>query len=150
MEVILLEKVANLGALGDKVNVKSGYGRNYLVPQGKAVSATAEKIEQFEARRADLEKAAANKLLAAQSRASDLEKVTVVIAHKAGEEGKLFGSVGTQNIADAITEAGVKIEKHELRMPDGVIRHLGSYDIDIHLHTDVTVTKSIEISAEEA
>jgi large subunit ribosomal protein L9 len=148
MEVILLEKVANLGALGDKVSVKSGYGRNYLVPQGKAVSATEEKIKQFEARRADLEKAAAEKLLVAESRASELEKITIVITHKAGEEGKLFGSVGTQNIADAMTEAGVSVEKHELRMPDGVIRHIGSYDIDVHLHTDVTVTKSIEISAE--
>ena len=148
MEVILLEKVANLGALGDKVSVKPGYGRNYLVPKGKAVAATVEKIKQFEARRAELEKAAAEKLLAAQSRASDLEKVTIVITHKAGEEGKLFGSVGTQNIADAITDAGVKIEKHELRMPDGVIRNIGQYDIDVHLHSDVTVTKSIEISAE--
>jgi len=148
MEVILLEKVANLGDLGDKVTIKAGYGRNYLVPQGKAVAATAEKIKEFEARRADLEKAAAEKLAAANARGAALEKLTIVITHKAGDEGKLFGSVGTQNIADAITEAGAKIEKHEVRMPDGVIRHLGSYDIDVNLHTDVVKTISIEITAE--
>lgn len=148
MEVILLEKVANLGNLGDKVTIKAGYGRNFLVPQGKAVPATADKIKEFEARRAELEKAAAEKLAAANARATALENVTVVITHKAGEEGKLFGSVGTQNIADAITEAGSKVEKHEVRMPDGVIRHLGTYDIDINLHSDVVKTMSIEIAAE--
>ncbi len=148
MEVILLEKIANLGNLGDKVTIKSGYGRNYLVPQGKAVAATADKIKEFEARRAELEKAAAEKLSAAKSRANALEKLEIVISHKAGEEGKLFGSVGTQNIADAITEAGSKVEKHEVRMPDGVIRQVGSYDIDINLHSDVVVTMSIGIAAE--
>jgi len=148
MEVILLEKVANLGNLGDKVTIKSGYGRNYLVPQGKAVAATEDKIKQFEARRAELEKAAAEKLAAANARGAALDKLTVVIPHKAGDEGKLFGSVGTQNIADAITEAGAKVEKHEVRMPDGVIRHLGTYDIDVNLHTDVVKTMSIEIADE--
>lgn len=148
MEVILLEKVANLGDLGDKVTIKAGYGRNYLVPQGKAVAATAKKIEEFEARRAELEKVAAEKLAAANARAEALGKLTVVIAHKAGDEGKLFGSVGTQNIADAITEAGAKVEKHEIRMPDGVIRQIGNYEIDVNLHTDVVVTMPIEIAAE--
>ena len=148
MEVILLEKVANLGDLGDKVVIKSGYGRNYLVPQGKAVPATADKIKEFEARRAELEKAAAEKLAAANVRASALGKLEIVISHKAGEEGKLFGSVGTQNIADAITEAGAKVEKHEVRMPDGVIRQIGDYDIDISLHSDVSVTMPITIAAE--
>lgn len=148
MEVILLEKVANLGNLGDKVTIKAGYGRNYLVPQGKAVAATAEKIKEFEARRAELEKIAAEKLAAANVRGDALDKLTIVIPHKAGDEGKLFGSVGTQNIADAITEAGTKVEKHEIRMPDGVIRHLGTYDIDVNLHTDVVKTMSIEIAAE--
>ena len=148
MEVILLEKVANLGNLGDRVTIKSGYGRNYLVPQGKAVAATAKKIAEFEARRAELEKAAAEKLLAAQSRAADLAKLTIVIAHKAGDEGRLFGSVGTQAIADAITAAGVAVAKHEVRLPEGVIRHVGSYDVDIHLHTDVNATLSIKIAAE--
>ena len=148
MEVILLEKVANLGDLGDKVAIKAGYGRNYLVPQGKAVAATAEKIKEFEARRAELEKAAAEKLAAANSRAKALAKLEIVISHKAGDEGKLFGSVGTQNIADAITEAGAKVEKHEVRMPDGVIRQIGTYDIDINLHSDVIVTMPINIAAE--
>ena len=148
MEVILLEKVANLGNLGDKVGIKAGYGRNYLVPQGKAVAATAEKIKEFEARRAELEKAAAEKLAAANSRAKALAKLEIVITHKAGDEGKLFGSVGTQNIADAITEAGAKVEKHEVRMPDGVIRQIGTYDIDINLHSDVVVTMPINIAAE--
>lgn len=148
MEVILLEKVANLGNLGDKVAIKAGYGRNYLIPQGKAVAATPAKITEFEARRAELEKAAAEKLLAAQSRAADLAKLTVVIPHKAGEEGRLFGSVGTHTIAEAITAAGVEVEKHEVRLPHGAIRHLGAYDVDVHLHTDVTVTMSIQIAAE--
>ncbi len=148
MEVILLEKIANLGDLGDKVSIKSGYGRNFLVPQGKAVAATAEKLKEFEARRAELEKAAAQKLAAANTRANALNKLSVVISHKAGDEGKLFGSVGTLNIAEAITEAGTKVEKQEVRMPDGVIRHVGNYDIDIHLHSDVIVTLSIEIAAE--
>lgn len=148
MEVILLEKVANLGNLGDKVTIKSGYGRNYLVPQGKAVAATPAKIAEFEARRAELEKAAAEKLLAAQSRAADLAKLTIVISHKAGDEGRLFGSVGTQAIAEAITAAGVDVAKHEVRLPEGVIRQVGTYEIDIHLHTDVNATMSIQIAAE--
>ncbi len=148
MEVILLEKIANLGGLGDKVTIKAGYGRNYLLPQGKAVMATAAKIKEFEARRAELEQAAAEKLVRAQSRANDLGKIEVVIAQKAGEEGKLFGSVGTQNIADAFTEAGVEIGRHEVRLPNGVIRHVGEFDIDITLHTDVVVTKTIKIAAE--
>lgn len=149
MEVILLEKIANLGDLGDKVAIKGGYGRNYLVPQGKAVAATAEKIKEFEARRAELEKVAADKLNEANSRAATLAKLEIVINHKAGDEGKLFGSVGTQNIADAISAAGAKVEKHEVRMPDGVIRQVGVYDIDINIHTDVVVTMSIDIVAED-
>jgi len=148
MEIILLEKITNLGNLGDKVNVKAGYGRNYLVPQGKAVVATAKKIAEFEARRAELEKAAVEKLNAAQARANALSKLEVVIKHKAGDEGKLFGSIGTHNIADAITAAGAVVEKHEIRMPQGVIRHVGDYAIDINLHSDVIVTLSIKVAAE--
>jgi large subunit ribosomal protein L9 len=148
MEVILLEKITNLGNLGDKVAIKSGYGRNYLIPQGKAVAATAKKIAEFEARRAELEKAATEKLNAAQTRANALSKLQIVITHKAGDEGKLFGSVGTQNIADAITEAGSAVEKHEVRLPQGAIRQIGEYKIDINLHTDVVVTMSIKIAAE--
>jgi len=148
MEVILLEKIANLGNLGDKVTIKAGYGRNYLVPQGKAVAATAKKIAEFEARRAELEKIASEKLAAAQARANALSKLQIVIAHKAGDEGKLFGSIGTHNIAEAITAAGVPVEKQEVRMPTGVIRQIGEYDIDINLHTDVVVTLPIKIAAE--
>jgi large subunit ribosomal protein L9 len=148
MEVILLEKIANLGNLGDKVTIKSGYGRNYLVPQGKAVPATAKKIAEFEERRAELEKAAIAKLNAAQARGAALAKLAVVISHKAGEEGRLFGSIGTHNIAEAITKAGVELGKHEVRLPNGAIRHIGEFPIDINLHTDVVATISIKVVAE--
>ena len=148
MEVILLEKVVNLGDLGDKVNVKSGYARNFLVPHQKAVMATKEKIAEFEARRAELEKAAAEKLAAAQVRAEALGKIEVVITHKAGEEGKLFGSVGTQDIADAMTAAGAAVDKSEVRLPEGIIRHVGEYQIDVNLHTDITVTIAVQVAAE--
>jgi len=148
MEVILLEKIANLGNLGDRVTIKSGYGRNYLVPQGKAVAATAKKIVEFEARRAELEKAAAEKLSVAQKLGNDLSKLDVVITHKAGDEGRLFGSVGTLNIAEAITAAGIAVEKHQIRLPHGTIRHIGDYSIDINLHSDVIVTLSIKVAAE--
>jgi large subunit ribosomal protein L9 len=148
MEVILLEKIANLGNLGDRVSIKTGYGRNYLVPQGKAVPATASKIAEFEVRRAELELAATEKLLAAQSRAAALAKLVIVIAHKAGDEGRLFGSVGTQAIADAITSSGEAVQKHEIRLPHGTIRHIGDYEVVIHLHTDVNATISVKIAAE--
>lgn len=149
MEVILLEKVVNLGNLGDKVNVKSGYARNFLVPHHKAVMASKEKIAEFEMRRAELEKAAAEKLAAAQARAAALSKIEVVIAHKAGEEGKLFGSVGTQDIADAMTAAGAEVDKREVRLPEGIIRHIGDYDIDVSLHADVTETVKVQVVAED-
>ena len=148
MEVILLEKIANLGNLGDKVSIKAGYGRNYLVPRGKAVPATAKKIAEFEARRAELEKAAADKLGAAQTHADRLSKLEIVITHKAGDEGRLFGSVGTHNIAEAINKAGGEVEKQQIRLPNGAIRHVGDYDVDISLHSDVTVTMSIKIAPE--
>lgn len=148
MEVILLEKIANLGGLGDKVSVKAGYGRNYLLPKGKAVAATAAKIAEFEARRAELEKAAAEKLSAAKGRAEVLNNLSVTIAHKAGDEGKLFGSVGTQNIAEALTQAGSKVERHEVRLPEGAIRQVGEYEIDIELHSDVVATVKLTVVAE--
>jgi large subunit ribosomal protein L9 len=148
MEVILLEKTANLGNLGDKVTIKAGYGRNYLIPQGKAVPATPKKIREFEERRAELEKQAAEKLAAATARGEALSKLNVSIAHKTGDEGRLFGSVGTQNIADAITAAGIKVEKHEIRLPNGVIRNIGEYDIAINLHTDVVITLPVKVVAE--
>jgi large subunit ribosomal protein L9 len=148
MEVILLEKIANLGNLGDKVTIKPGYGRNYLIPQGKAARATAAKIKEFEERRAELEKHAAEKLAAATARGEALSKLQVTISHKTGDEGRLYGSVGTQNIAEAVSAAGVSVEKHEVRMPNGVIRNVGEFDIAFNLHTDVVITLPIKIVAE--
>lgn len=150
MDVILLEKVENLGNLGDKVAVKPGYGRNFLIPQGKAQAATAENLEAFEARRAELEKVAADALAAAQDRKAALEGLTVVsIAHKAGEEGRLFGSVGTVEIATATTAAGVEIARNEVRLPTGPLRQLGDYEIEVHLHSDVNAVISVTVIAEE-
>ncbi|MGR9074001.1 MAG: 50S ribosomal protein L9 [Gammaproteobacteria bacterium] len=148
MEVILLEKIANLGKLGDKVSIKAGYGRNYLIPKGKAVAATAEKIAEFEQRRAELEKADAENLAAAQTRAEAISKLEIVIAQKAGDEGKLFGSVGTHDIATAITAAGVKVSRNEVRLPEGTIRNIGEFNIDISLHSDVVVTLPVKVVAE--
>ena len=148
MEVILLEKIAKLGSLGDKVNVKPGYARNYLVPQGKAVTATAKKIAEFEVRRAELEKAEKAKLFAAQTQAEALGKLHVTIAHKAGDEGRLFGSVGAHAIVDAIMALGVTLDKSQIRLPHGSLRHIGDHDVHIHLHTDVNVVISIKIVAE--
>ena len=144
MEVILLEKIANLGNLGDKVTIKNGYGRNYLVPQGKAVPATVIKIAEFEARRVELEQAAQDRLAVAQKLGNELGKLQIVIAHKAGDEGRLCGSIGTHKI----TAAGIAIEKHQIRLPHGTIRHLGDYAIDINLHSDVIVTLTIKVTAE--
>lgn len=138
MDVILLEKIGKLGGLGDQVSVKAGYGRNYLVPFGKAVPATKANIESFEARRAELEKAAAEQLAAAEERATKLRDLKVSIGANAGEEGKLFGSVGPADIADAITASGIEVSKSEVRMPLGPIRELGEFEIDIQLHSDVT------------
>ena len=135
MEVILLEKIANLGNLGDKVAVKAGYARNFLLPFGKATPATADNVAAFEARRAELEKIAAEKKAEAEARAAKLADLTVTIAANAGEEGKLFGSIGTRDIADAVTAAGVAIEKSEVRLPDGALRTVGEFDIDVQLHT---------------
>lgn len=148
MEVILLEKIENLGSLGDRVKVKPGYGRNYLLPQGKAAPATPENIAEFEARRAELEKVAAEALAVAQARRDQLADMTLTIAAKAGEEGKLFGSIGTSDIADAINAAGVEVERHEVRLPSGAFRQTGEYDVDLHLHSDVNVTVKLVIEAE--
>ncbi len=141
MNVILLEKVGKLGDLGDQVNVKAGYGRNFLIPFGKAVPATKENVANFEVRRAELEKAAADKLAEAEARATKLQDLKISIEANAGDEGKLFGSVGTVDIAEAITAAsGVEVEKSEIRMPDGVIREIGEYEVNVNLHSDVTQT----------
>ncbi|WP_317930033.1 50S ribosomal protein L9 [Halioxenophilus sp. WMMB6] len=149
MEVILLEKVGKLGKIGDKVSVKAGYGRNFLVPQGKALPATEKNVAEFEARRAELEAAAAEKASEATARAEKLaELVQVTITAKAGDEGKLFGSVGTRDIADAITAAGVAVAKAEVKLPEGALRDLGEYDIDLQLHTEVTQVLKVVVVAE--
>ena len=148
MEVILLEKIANLGGLGDKVSVKSGYGRNFLLPQGKALPATDENVKAFEAKRAELEKAQADKLAEANDRKAKIEALaSVTIAHNAGEEGKLFGSVGTTDIADAVTAAGVEITRSEVRMPEGAFHSIGEYEVAIHLHTDVDTQIKVIVEA---
>ena len=138
MNVILLEKIGNLGDLGDEVSVKPGFARNYLLPQGKAVTADDENRTVFEGRRAELEASANEKLAEANTRAEKLVDKELSIAVKSGEEGRLYGSVGTQNIADALTAEGIPVERSEIRMPEGVIRVLGEYEIAIQLHTDVT------------
>ncbi|MEM8563248.1 MAG: 50S ribosomal protein L9 [Pseudomonadota bacterium] len=149
MEVILLENISNLGSLGDKVSVKAGFGRNYLVPQGKAVPATASNIEAFEARRAELEATAAAALSAAEARAESINALdSVSIPANAGEEGKLFGSVGTRDIAEAITAAGAEVDKSEVRLPEGALRELGEYEIAIQVHGDVTAHVAIEVIPE--
>ena len=148
MQVILLETVGRLGNLGDKVNVKPGYGRNFLIPFGKAVAATKNNVAEFEQRRAELEAAASERRAAAEARAALLAALVVTIAANAGDEGKLFGSIGTRDIADAVTAAGVAVEKSEVRLPEGVIRELGEFDVDIQLHSDVTQTIKLLVIAE--
>ena len=149
MEIILLDKIANLGGLGDQVSVKSGFARNFLFPQGKAVPATKGNVEKFEARRAELEAKIAEELSAAEARAEKINELgEVTIAAPAGDEGKLFGSVGTRDIADAITAAGVEIQKSEVRMPAGTLRETGEFDIDLQLHTDVTTSIKVIIIKE--
>ena len=148
MDVILLEKVENLGGLGDQVKVKPGYGRNFLIPQGKAMPATADNVKAFEERRAELEKAAAEALAAAEARKEKLDGMTVTVKANAGDEGKLFGSVGTTDIAQALTDAGQPVERHEVRLPEGAFRMLGEYEVELHLHSDVNVTVNLVVEAE--
>ena len=149
MDVILLEKVANLGGIGDRVKVKPGYARNFLLPQGKATMATAENVARFEARRAELERKAHDSLQAAQQRAVALQDFKLRITAKAGSEGKLFGSVGTADIAEAVTAAGFEIERSEVRLPGGPIRAVGEHSVLLHLHTDVEFSLPVTIVAEE-
>ncbi len=148
MNVILLEKIGNLGDLGDEVSVKPGFARNYLLPQGKAVTADDENRTIFEGRRAELEASANEKLAEANTRAEKLADKELSISVKSGEEGRLYGSVGTQNIADALTAEGIPVERSEIRMPEGVIRVLGEYDIAIQLHTDVTAQIKVVVVPE--
>lgn len=150
MEVILLEKVENLGRVGDRVSVKPGYARNYLIPKGRAVLATPENVAEVEAKRADLEKAAAQALTSASERVGALKDVVVTISGRAGTEGRLFGSVGTADIAHAITQAcGVQVEKHEVRLPEGPLRQIGEYEITLHLHSEVNTTVKVIVVAED-
>ncbi|WP_299594540.1 50S ribosomal protein L9 [uncultured Microbulbifer sp.] len=149
MEVILLDKVGKLGNVGDRVDVKSGFGRNFLLPTGKAVLANEANIAEFEAKRAELEAAAAAKVSEAEGRAAKLEGVVVTIAANAGDEGKLFGSIGTRDIAEAITAAaGIAVEKAEVKLPEGALREVGEFDVDVQLHSDVISTVKVVVEAE--
>lgn len=149
INIILLEKIHNLGRLGDRVSVKPGYWRNYILPLGKGVLATPENIARVEAQRAELEKAMAEKLDAAKARASSLEGAAITLSAKAAEEGKLYGSLGTRDLVDAIAKAtNVKVEKSEIHLPNGPIRLLGEHDIELQLHPDVTVSIKVDVVAE--
>lgn len=145
MDVILLQKVVGLGDLGDKVAVRPGFGRNYLIPKGAAVAATDDNLKAFEARRAELEAQAAAALAHAEGRREQLEGLTVTIPRKAGDEGRLFGSVGAADIADALTGAGYEVKKNEVRLPHGPFRHIGEFEVEVHLHSDVHVVILIEV-----
>ncbi len=149
MNVILLDNVENLGGIGDLVSVKAGYGRNYLLPQGKAALATKENITEFEARRADLEKAAAEDLTAAKAREALIQGMELVISANVGPEGKLFGSVGPIDIAEAFSKVGVEAQRSEIRMPDGPIHEVGEFKIGVHLHTEINVEVTVNVVAEE-
>ena len=150
MQIILLEKVKNLGDLGSVVDVRAGYGRNFLIPQGKALPATKDNLATVETRRAELQAQAAEQLAAAQARGEKLNGAAVSLAVKAGDEGKLFGSVGTRDIAEAITaQTGVEVEKAEVKLPNGALRHTGEFEIDVQLHSDVTVAIKLAIVPEE-
>ena len=148
MDIILLQRIKNLGKLGDKVAVKAGYGRNFLIPQGKAVAATEANTAAFEARRAELEKQEAAILAAANARAEQLNEVNIVITATAGDEGKLFGSIGTRDIADALTNAGLAVDRAEVRLPNGALRHTGEFNIAIQLHHDVVAEVLVTIVSE--
>jgi large subunit ribosomal protein L9 len=149
MEVILLENISNLGGLGDRVDVKAGFGRNFLIPQGKAVPATEANVAQFETRRSELEAAAAELLAAAESRAAAINELQLVtIEANAGEEGKLFGSIGTRDIAEAITAAGCDVDKAEVRLPEGALRDIGEYEVAVQVHGDVTASVAIAVVPE--
>ncbi|HCG79948.1 MULTISPECIES: 50S ribosomal protein L9 [Thalassolituus] len=148
MQIILLEKIANLGSLGDQVTVRPGYARNFLFPQGKAVPATKANVEQFEARRAELEAQAADKLSAAQARAEQINEIELSAAVKAGDEGKLFGSLGNRDVADLASAAGVELAKSEVLLPEGPVRQVGEYDITIRLHPEVEAVLKLHVVAE--
>ena len=150
MDVILLEKIGGLGELGDKVSVRSGYGRNFLLPTGKAVIANAENLEKVESRRIELEKGQKEVLDAAQGKAEALAPIELNISARVGEENKLYGSVGTQEIAEAIVKAGVAVEKKEIMLPNGALREAGNHEVDVRLHPDITVKINLTISPEDS
>lgn len=149
MQVILLQRIVNLGKLGETVDVKSGYGRNYLIPQGKALPATPANVEKFEARRAELEAIEAEELAAAQKRADALTDVNVIMRAKSGEDGKLFGSIGTRDIADALTKSGLEVDRAEVKLPEGTLRQVGEYNVDIQLHHDIFASILVTILSED-
>ena len=149
MQVILLQRVVNLGKLGETVDVKAGYGRNYLIPQGKALPANEANIAKFEARRAELEAAEAAELSEAQKRADALADVNVIMRAKAGDEGKLFGSIGTRDIADALTKSGLEVDRSEVKLPEGSFRQVGEYKVTIQLHHDITADILVTILSED-
>jgi large subunit ribosomal protein L9 len=149
MDVILLQKVANLGNIGDRVKVRSGYGRNFLLPGGKATVATPDNVKRFEARREELEKLAREHLSSAEERAVAMKDFKLTITAKAGTEGKLFGSIGTGDVAEAATKVGFKVERSEVRMPNGPLRTVGEHSVGLHLHADIDVPLTVLIVAEE-
>ena len=149
MEVILLEKIENVGGIGDQVKVKSGFARNYLLPQGKATLATPENVAKFEAKRAELEAKAQAELEQAQARAAKLEGKTLTLSANAGPEGKLFGSIGTIDISAACESLGVEVERSEVRLPDGPLRVVGEHTVELHLHSDVNVELTVIVEASE-
>jgi large subunit ribosomal protein L9 len=149
MDVILLQKVANLGNIGDRVKVRSGYGRNFLLPGGKATLATPDNVKRFEARREELEKVAHEHLSSAEERAAAMKDFKLTITAKAGTEGKLFGSIGTSDVAEAATKVGFKVERSEVRMPNGPLRTVGEHSVGLHLHADIDVPLTVLIVAEE-
>ncbi|HRD49296.1 MAG: 50S ribosomal protein L9 [Candidatus Competibacter sp.] len=148
MEIILLEKVANLGILGDRVKVKPGYARNFLIPKGKATLATSASVARFEARRAELERSAAAALATSKARAEQLAELIVTLSVKTGSEGRLFGSVGAVDIANAVSAAGIELQKHEVRLATGPIRQIGEYDVDLHLHNEIKTQIRVNVIAE--
>ena len=149
MDVILLQKVANLGNIGDRVKVRSGYGRNFLLPQGKATLATPDHVARFEARRAELERVAREELSSAEERAAAMKELKLTIPAKAGTEGKLFGSIGTTDIAEHVSRLGFKLQRSEVRLPSGPLRSVGEHQVSLHLHTDIDVPITVTIVAEE-
>jgi large subunit ribosomal protein L9 len=149
MQVILMEKVVNLGALGDVVKVKDGFARNFLIPQGKAKRATEANLKEFESRRSELEKKANQVLTSSQERAAKLEGQKIEISQKAGPDGRLFGSVTNSDIAEALTKTGVEVKKAEVRMPAGALKHIGEFPIVLHLHADVDANIVVHVVAEQ-